>query len=104
MIKNLPCIAGDMGLIPGQRSRIPHAVDQLSPDSATTEAKHHKQRVPRPDATKYIHVKKKETTEKLLYVCTRVDKQVKVLQRMWARLPTVGERSYRQVKGEGRVE
>ena len=103
MIKNLPCIAGDIGLIPGRGSRIPHAVDQLSPDSATTKAKHHKQRVLRPDAAKYTHVKKREAAEKLLHVCARVDRQVRVLQGMRARLPTVGERSYRQVKGEGRV-
>ena len=74
MVKNRPSIAGDMGSIPGQGSRIPHAADQLSPDSATTEPKHHHYRVLRPDAAKYTHVKKKETMEKLLYVYTRVDK------------------------------
>ena len=30
MVKNLSCNAGDMGLIPGCRSKIPHAAEQLS--------------------------------------------------------------------------
>ena len=30
MIKNLPCNAGDMGSIPDQGTKIPHAVEQLS--------------------------------------------------------------------------
>ena len=36
MVKNLPSNAGDLGLIPGQGSKIPHA-EQLSPHTATTE-------------------------------------------------------------------
>ena len=31
VVKNLPCNAGDGGLIPGQGSKIPHAAKQLSP-------------------------------------------------------------------------
>ena len=30
VVKNLSCNAGDMGLIPGCRSKIPHAAEQLS--------------------------------------------------------------------------
>ena len=37
MIKNLPANVGDMGLIPGL-GKIPHAVGQLSPRAAATEA------------------------------------------------------------------
>ena len=37
MLKNLPCNAGDLGLIPGRGTRIPHAVEQLSPSATTTE-------------------------------------------------------------------
>ena len=41
MVKNLPCNAGDLGLIPGQRTKIPHATEQLSPATATTEPTFH---------------------------------------------------------------
>ena len=34
MVKNPPSSAGDMGLIPGCRTKIPHAVGQLSPHAA----------------------------------------------------------------------
>ena len=30
MVKNLPCNAGDMGSIPGQGTKIPHAAEQLT--------------------------------------------------------------------------
>ena len=30
VVKNRPCNAGDVGSIPGQGARIPHAVEQLS--------------------------------------------------------------------------
>ena len=35
-VKNPPCNAGDMSLIPGQGPKIPHAARQLSPGAATT--------------------------------------------------------------------
>ena len=35
MVKNPPSNAKDVGLIPGRRTRIPHAVGQLSPFPAT---------------------------------------------------------------------
>ena len=41
MVKNLPCHAGDVGLIPGQGTKIPRAAEQLSPRAATTEARCH---------------------------------------------------------------
>ena len=31
MLKNLPCSAEDVGLIPGQGTKISHGVEQLSP-------------------------------------------------------------------------
>ena len=37
MVKNLPCNAGDMGWIPGQGTKIPHTVEQLSLSVTTTE-------------------------------------------------------------------
>ena len=40
MVKNLPYNAGDMGLIPGQGTKIPHATGQLSPCATTTEPMH----------------------------------------------------------------
>ena len=35
MVKNPPSNAGDMGLIPGHETKIPHATGQLSPCSIT---------------------------------------------------------------------
>ena len=46
VIKNLPSNAGDVGLIPGFGTKIPHAAKQLSPGTATTEPKHHNERSP----------------------------------------------------------
>ena len=37
MVKNPPCNAGDAGSIPGQGTKIPRAVGQLSPCATTTE-------------------------------------------------------------------
>ena len=37
MVKNPPSNAGDVGLIPSQGTKIPHATGQLSPHAATTE-------------------------------------------------------------------
>ena len=31
VVRNLPCNAGDMGLIPSQRTEVPHAMGQLRP-------------------------------------------------------------------------
>ena len=39
-MKSLPYNAGDAVLIPGQGSKIPHAVGQLSPHATTTELAH----------------------------------------------------------------
>ena len=35
VVGSLPSTAGDMGLIPGQGTKIPHAVEQLSPHTPT---------------------------------------------------------------------
>ena len=40
MVKNPPYNAGDVGLIPGQETKIPHAAGQLSPSATTTELTH----------------------------------------------------------------
>ena len=37
-VKNLPSKAGDVGSIPGRGTKIKHAMGQLSPHAATTEA------------------------------------------------------------------
>ena len=37
VVKNLPYNAGDMGSIPGQGTKIPHVVGQLSPRTTTIE-------------------------------------------------------------------
>ena len=37
LVKNPPYHAGDMGLIPGLGTKIPHATGQLSPWATTTE-------------------------------------------------------------------
>ena len=39
-VRNLPCNAGDMGSIPGQGTRIPHALEPLSQRATTTEPAH----------------------------------------------------------------
>ena len=41
VVKNLPCNARDSGSTPGQGTKIPHAMQQLSPSSTTTEPAHH---------------------------------------------------------------
>ena len=37
VVENQPCNAGDVGLIPGQGTKIPHAAEQPSPCMATSE-------------------------------------------------------------------
>ena len=37
VVKNPPYNGGDAGSIPGQGTRIPHAMEQLSPHATTTE-------------------------------------------------------------------
>ena len=37
MVKNLPANAGDTGSIPGQKTKLSHAVGPLSPCATTTE-------------------------------------------------------------------
>ena len=41
VIKNPPCKAGDAGSIPSQGTRIPHAVEQLSPLATAKESMRH---------------------------------------------------------------
>ena len=37
VVKNLPCNAGEIGSIPGRGNKTPHAAEQLSLHTATTE-------------------------------------------------------------------
>ena len=37
VVKNLPCNAGDMSSIPGRGNKTPHAAEQLSLHTPTTE-------------------------------------------------------------------
>ena len=46
MVKNLPFNVGDVGLIPSQGTRIPHARGQRSPFTATIEPMHFGAREP----------------------------------------------------------
>ena len=41
MVKSPPSNAGDAGSIPSQGTKIPHAMGQLSPHTATTKPKYH---------------------------------------------------------------
>ena len=41
VVKNPPCNTGDMGLTPGQGTKIPHAKEQLSLCTSTEEPMHH---------------------------------------------------------------
>ena len=38
MVKTLPCNTGNVGLIPGQGTKIPCAAEQLSANAATCES------------------------------------------------------------------
>ena len=40
MVKNLPRNAGNMDLIPGRETKIPHATEQLNPQIATIDPVH----------------------------------------------------------------
>ena len=40
-VKNMLYKAGDTGSIPGQGTKIPHAIQQLNPSASTTETEHH---------------------------------------------------------------
>ena len=43
VVKNLPCNAGDSGLIPAQGTKVSHAAEQLSPHTITKESVGHKE-------------------------------------------------------------
>ena len=51
VVKNPPSNAGDMGLIPGQGTKIPHAEGQLSPCATTTELTRLNERARMPQTT-----------------------------------------------------
>ena len=69
MVKNLPSSAGDMGLIPGQGTKIPHISGQLSPHTETIEPKCSRAHTPQPrpnTASTPLKKKKTKTEEHLL--------------------------------------
>ena len=55
MVENLPSNAGDVGSIPGQGTKIPHATGQLSPHATATEPAHLKERARVPQTTELTH-------------------------------------------------
>ena len=56
VVKNLPWDVGNAGLIPGLRTKIPHAVEQLSLHTATVGAHTPQQKIPH-DAAKIPHAR-----------------------------------------------
>ena len=54
VVKNPSCSAGDTGLIPSQGTKIPHAMERLSPSTAARESVHHNEKIPH-DSTKSLH-------------------------------------------------
>ena len=59
-LKNLPSNAGDVGSIPHEGTKIPHATGQLSPSPTTRDAYAHERRDCKPqwgpDAIKQINI------------------------------------------------
>ena len=51
MVRNPPCNAGATGSIPGRGIKIPHALEQVSPHTATSESRHPQHKITH-DATK----------------------------------------------------
>ena len=50
-VKNPPSNVGDMGSIPGRGTKIPHAIEQLSPRATTTELARLNERAREPQTT-----------------------------------------------------
>ena len=70
MLKNLPCNAGDSGSIPGWGTSIPHAMGQLSPQTAATEptcSGAHEPRLEKAQAPRQRPRAKKKKKKKLRY-------------------------------------
>ena len=55
VVKNPPCNAGDAGSIPGQGTKIPHALGQVSPCTTTTELARLNKRACGPQTTEPMH-------------------------------------------------
>ena len=75
MVKNPPSSAEDVGLIPGRGTKVPLAVEQLSPRATARESMHCNRKIPhdetkiltaalRPDATEEISKRPKGKKEK----------------------------------------
>ena len=54
LVENPSSNEGDMGLIPGQETKIPYVVKQLSLHTATTEPVHHNERFCILQGTSYV--------------------------------------------------
>ena len=57
MVKNTPSNVGGAGSIPGQETKIPHVVGQLSPHAATTEPMHFGVLVPQLEKSPHAAIK-----------------------------------------------
>ena len=71
-VKNLPSNAGHMGSIPGQGTKIPHAMGQLSPHTATKKIPHAATKTPmQPKVNKKANIleinKNEYDTNELIY-------------------------------------
>ena len=55
VVKNLPSNAGDVGLIPGEGTKVPHAMGQLSPCTTPTELVCPSERAHVPQTTESMH-------------------------------------------------
>ena len=64
VVKNLPCNAGDSGMIPGQGTQVPRAAEQLSPHTTTRASVGRNERSHvlqlRPDTAEEKNIKKKK--------------------------------------------
>ena len=71
MVKNLPSIAGDLGLIPGQGTKIPCAPGQLSPCSRAHALPHEKPKHHSEDPAQpiYIHTHIHTHTHTHTHIC-----------------------------------
>ena len=61
MVKNTPSNVGDVGLIPGQETKIPHVAGQLSPYAATTEPMHFGFLVPQLEKSSHATIKNRHS-------------------------------------------
>ena len=75
VVKNLPFNAGDVGFIPGQRTKIPHVEGQLNPFATTTESSHSRAHAPQQERPAHHNkdsiLPKKARERKKIVICAR---------------------------------